>query len=48
MESILKNAEKKREKLKYIAEWKKRMNTEETARIKEKLEHHESKLSITN
>jgi hypothetical protein len=47
MESILKNAEKKKEKFKYVEEWKKRMNTEETVRIKERLEHHESKLTIS-
>ena len=45
MASIMKNAEKKAEKILKVEEFKRRMQSEERQRIKEKLEMHDLKIA---
>lgn len=45
MESIMKNAEKKAEKILRVEEFKRRLQSEERQRIKEKLEMHDLKIA---
>jgi len=44
----MKNVEKKKEKQKIVEEFKKRMLSEEGTRIVERLEIHDSKLSMSH